>query len=237
MCINYEKWFREANHLFSRFLNLQFNVFDFGKFIKTESMECHERGPPYRFYFGEIFLFEKCLIYTKKSEGGEAKALLYRDKFKFGPSVTFELRQDERTLTMVEGTRAVSFTAKSIEKILKFNDLIRGLYDPRKSSDSAFFDFVAKPSDADDDGSEQYKKDQSPSNSINNRKDKSFEDAATNNDETDDDDGEDVDDGYRVSSFNSEYEYDNFKSDSEDDDGDQNDILQISNSRFYVQSD
>jgi hypothetical protein len=191
-------------------------------------MECHEQRPSYRFFYGEIFLFEKWLMYTKRLD----KSLLYRDRFKYGPSVALEFNPDERSLTISEGGRVVSFIATTIEKIIKFNDLIRGFYDPRKSGDSAFFDehFVTKPQDDEETSSEQFKKDQNSPSPSNNRKDKSFEDETKDEDDDDDDD-----EGLSYVDASSEYEYDSFIPESSEDE--QNNILEISNSRFYVESD
>lgn len=222
-----------------------FNVFDLGKFLRIESMECHEQKPAYRFFYGEIFLFEKCLMYTRKVE---ENSLSYRDKFKYGPGVIAELHQEERSLTLTEGAKVVSFTARSIEKIIQVYDLIQS-YDPRKSSDSAFFDghFDSKPCEAVE-SEEQYKKDQQ---TLNKSQDKSFGNNAENirhdNHDDDEDDDEydaekeedDDDDDKEDLSFadpSSEYEYHHFKSET-DEDEEKSNILEISNSRFYAQSD
>lgn len=68
----------------------QFNIFALGNFLKTEFFNVHEHYTKLVFP-AKIFLFEKCLLYTRVSSN-DKKTLSYRDHYMFGVSFNMQLK-------------------------------------------------------------------------------------------------------------------------------------------------
>lgn len=118
------------------FSQFQFNIYDLGKFIKSDTFTAKEPFAS-RTFPSKVFLFERCLLYTKFSGCG---SLRYRDHFAFK---TAFITQESHVSIRVSGPNKkqdVVFSSDNIDRIANMKKHINQFYDPRQSGDSAFVD-------------------------------------------------------------------------------------------------
>lgn len=91
-----------------------------------------------RSFPSKVFLFEKCLLYTKIVDGN---LLGYRDHFRFISGISLNL-ESQVSFRISSGSKKdeVVFSSGNIESISEMKKLISRFYDPRRSADSAFVD-------------------------------------------------------------------------------------------------
>jgi RhoGEF domain len=114
------------------------NIFDQGKFIKCASLRVNECAMN-RTFASKIFLFEKCLMYTKVIN---ENSLGYRNHFPFDTSCSFDTKESPVSIRVCGPSKKhdVIISSDNIESIAEMKKLINQFYDPRRSGDSAFVD-------------------------------------------------------------------------------------------------
>lgn len=169
-------------------------------------------------------------MYTKKIEHSDKRSLLYRDKIKFDSNVSIDLKQNESKLTIRSKNATISLVAGSIEKILKFYDLIRPLNDARKSQDSAFFEIHGLAAKSQDDVNGSFiELNTSDETEKSNTNSSPLDSKAEVQEEEDDEE----DEWSSLANQSSEYDYNSIDSESEDEQKE----YSVENSRFYILSD
>lgn len=90
-----------------------------------------------RSFPSKVFVFEKCLMYTKMIN---SSTLGYRNHFCFDKGFAFHTQECQVSIriTGISRKHDVIFSTDSIEAIVEIKKLINQFYDPRRSSDSAF---------------------------------------------------------------------------------------------------
>lgn len=115
-----------------------FNIYDLGKILKTSEFKVQECSSN-RSFASKVFLFEKCLLYTKiMSES----TLGYRNHFLFASRYAFITNDSLRSFRICGDSKKydVIFSSDNIERIASMKKLINQFYDQRRSADSAFID-------------------------------------------------------------------------------------------------
>jgi RhoGEF domain len=114
------------------------NVFDQGKFFKCALFRICEIATN-RSFSSKIFLFEKCLMYTKVIN---ENSLGYRNHFPFDTSCSFDTKESPVSIRVCGRNKKhdVIISSENIESIAEMKKLINQFYDPRRSGDSAFVD-------------------------------------------------------------------------------------------------
>lgn len=114
------------------------NIYDQGKFFKCSTLKVTEVFPG-RTFTSKVFLFEKCLMYTKVIS---ENSLGYRNHFTFGAQCSFDTKESPVSIRVcgVNKKHDVILSSDNIESIAEMKKLINQFYDPRCSADSAFVD-------------------------------------------------------------------------------------------------
>lgn len=112
---------------------------DLGKFIKCSVFKIVELDVR-RTFTGKVFLFEKCLLYTRIINN---HALSYRNHFNFHSNFAFLTRETQTSIRITDNMHKkndILLSSEDIEIVAEMKKLINQFYDPRRSSDSAFVD-------------------------------------------------------------------------------------------------
>lgn len=92
-----------------------------------------------RTFPSKVFLFEKCLLYTKMIN---ENSLGYRNHFSFTSGFAFNTKDSQMSFRVCGINKKVDvvFSSDNMESIVEMKKLINRFYDPRRSGDSAFVD-------------------------------------------------------------------------------------------------
>lgn len=120
------------------------NIFKLGKFIYTLTSQAYEHFNQ-RSLQCKVFLFERCIIYTKIIDKG---TLGFRDSFHFNANFFLNDGKSKHQLQVGDmiSNRFVTFSSDQIDTMIELKRLIRQFYDPRTSGDSALGSEVSYPS-------------------------------------------------------------------------------------------
>lgn len=92
---------------------------------------------------GKVFVFEKCLLYTRIIGSHGSNALSYRHHFNFVSNFAFLTNEDQMSIRITDTMQKrhdIRMSSQTLEIVVEMKKLINQFYDLRRSNDSAFVD-------------------------------------------------------------------------------------------------